>query len=309
MSMLNVVSIVIPTYNRAGKIIECLESIVTQSYPNIEIIVVDDGSSDSTEELINNYIVARSLSKKLFYHWQENKGAPEARNNGLTIAKGKYVVFFDSDDIMLPERIAKQVSIIESEDSDSCACGFANSTDGKQFIPNLPADKSALQALISWNIMGSTQCWLYKREILISIGGYDVNYACYQDWDLSFRYLVASQKVSLVKEALSIFSNEDSVDRITSKVSAEKRIPHIQRYNLKVLKWLAETKSNFTIIDDIVFSYVNQITLGYYRKGLRKEAFKSYHDFIQMLSSVPFSISLRYRFFFLKNLIKRVLAN
>jgi len=276
---MNSVSIIIPTYNRAEEIIKCLDSLVSQTYTNIEIIVVDDGSVDSTEEAIKSYCIDKSLSeKRLVYYRQNNQGAPTARNFGLKNATGNFIVFFDSDDLMFPDRIRLQAEAMVKEGSDSCAGGFTDSANGKKFIPNLDKSKGVIGSLIHWKIMGSTQCWMYKKELLDKLGGYDVSYACYQDWDLTFRYLSKNPKISVVKESLTLFINDDRNDRITSQVQSQKRLPHIQRYYLKVLKWLLNNNTETQTLNHTIFIYVNQIVFGYYKNGLKsnaKEALKS----------------------------------
>lgn len=301
--MNELVSVVIPSYNRADSILTCVDSIVKQSYPNLEIIVIDDGSKDNTAEVIKDYIDKNSL-KKLFFYQQANQGAPSARNNGLSKAKGNLVVFFDSDDLMLPDRIVKQVKSILEEKSDCCACGFVNSQSGEKYIPHINQDLGNIGSLIDWSLMGSTQSWMYKRDILVDMGGYDTAYACYQDWDLTFRYLTQSNKVSVVKEALSVFVDDENADRITSQIHSIKRTPHIQRYYLKVLKWLAEHGGKPKSVNHLLFLYANEITLKYYRSGNKKLSIESYRSFSYALKETSFFTKLRFKAIYLIHLIK-----
>src|SRR3989304_6831314 len=103
------VSIIIPTYNCQKYIRQAIESALAQTYKNIEIIVVDDGSSDNTREEIDDLI----SEKKISYIYQANKGLPGARNTGIKQSKGEYLVFLDSDDIILPEKIMSQVGFMK----------------------------------------------------------------------------------------------------------------------------------------------------------------------------------------------------
>jgi glycosyltransferase involved in cell wall biosynthesis len=301
------VSIIIPTYNRVSKVIKCLDSIVQQTYQNIEMIVVDDGSTDGTDEVIQKYIDSADLTGRLKYFKQINQGAPAARNFGLSKALGSLVVFFDSDDLMYPDRIVKQVDAIIMDNSDSCACGYVNSGNGIIFLPGLDKDGNCIGSMIHWTLRGSTQCWMYKKDILQKIGGYDSSYACYQDWDLTFRYMIYSNNVSIVKESLGVFVNDDSLDRITNQVNSVKRLPHIQRYYLKVLSWLVK-KGNYTsLANDVIFSYVHQVTFSYYRAGDKGKAFQSYSDLASTLKDGSFLLAIRYRWFFYSHLLKRSL--
>ena len=106
--MLPLVSVVIPTYNRAAFLVEAIESVLAQTYPNIEIIVVDDGSTDDTRQVIGRY------GDRVRYIFQLNSGLPGAvRNVGIRNAVGKYVAFLDSDDVMSREKIETEVHFLE----------------------------------------------------------------------------------------------------------------------------------------------------------------------------------------------------
>jgi len=122
---MHLVSVIVPTYNRAKSIIKCLSSIVNQTYNNLELIIIDDGSADNSEEIINNFIESYKGEKKIYYYRQENQGASIARNYGFSKSKGDFIVFFDSDDEMLPFRIEYQIKAIEQKNANCCAAGFA----------------------------------------------------------------------------------------------------------------------------------------------------------------------------------------
>ena len=103
-------SVVIPTYNRADYIIPCLKSVFSQSYRDLEVILVDDGSSDKTKELLTSAFAGEA---RLKYQWQDNQERAAARNKGIHLAKGSYIVFLDSDDVMLNNHLAVLKSAID----------------------------------------------------------------------------------------------------------------------------------------------------------------------------------------------------
>ena len=105
-------SIVIPAYNRAHMIKETLESTFLQTYPNYEIIVVDDGSTDNTEEVIKTF-----NHPKITYHKKKNEERAVARNTGTQLAKGDYVIFFDSDDYLLPNHLSEAVKLVKKHNN------------------------------------------------------------------------------------------------------------------------------------------------------------------------------------------------
>ena len=103
-------SIIIPTFNRANFILTTIESVLAQTYPNFEIIVVDDGSTDNTEEIIMGIV-----DKRFRYYKKINEERSIARNYGIAFAKGLYVSFLDSDDILLPNHFEEAARVIEKE--------------------------------------------------------------------------------------------------------------------------------------------------------------------------------------------------
>ena len=103
------VSIIIPTYNCRRWLGEAIDSALRQTYPHCEVIVVDDGSTDGTGELVRT-----CYGEQVRYFWQENQGVAQARNQGMAEARGDYLQFLDADDLLLPEKIATHVHFLEA---------------------------------------------------------------------------------------------------------------------------------------------------------------------------------------------------
>ena len=120
MEEVNKVSIIIPVYNAGGKLHRCLDSILTQSYQNYECIIVDDGSTDDSAAIKDEYVNENSRFK--VFH-KKNGGVSSARNYGLNIAKGEWIVFVDSDDYLLPDHISSMMDVV-SNDVDLIMIGF-----------------------------------------------------------------------------------------------------------------------------------------------------------------------------------------
>jgi len=106
-----IVSVIIPTYNTAQYICESIDSVLSQSYKDYEIIVVDDGSTDNTKEFLKPYM------GQIRYIFQENRGRAGARNTGIRTARGKYIAFLDSDDLWTPGKLEKQVEIMQGNEN------------------------------------------------------------------------------------------------------------------------------------------------------------------------------------------------
>jgi len=111
------VSICIPTYNRREYLRQALDSVVAQTSKDFEIVVVDDGSTDGTEDMIKN------LTFPVTYHWQPNAGDAAARNKLVELAKGKYISFIDSDDLLIPDAVERMVKTIDAEPEDVVVYG------------------------------------------------------------------------------------------------------------------------------------------------------------------------------------------
>ena len=103
------VSVIIPTYNRRTYVQEAIDSVLAQTYPDYEIIVIDDGSTDGTDQVLH----AR-YGDRIRYVWQENQGESAARNRGIALARGEYIALLDSDDLWLPDKLAKQIPFLDS---------------------------------------------------------------------------------------------------------------------------------------------------------------------------------------------------
>ncbi|MBQ3469157.1 MAG: glycosyltransferase family 2 protein [Bacilli bacterium] len=121
------ISIIIPAYNSEKYIEETLKSIINQTYKNIEIIVIDDGSTDNTKKVIEK--VKKNSAIPIQYHYQKNAGQSAARNKGVELVKSKYLSFIDSDDILKKDCIEKLYKAITKEKADISVCGYEKFDD------------------------------------------------------------------------------------------------------------------------------------------------------------------------------------
>ncbi len=116
------VSVIIPTFNRSDLIGDAIESCLTQTHRPVEVLVIDDGSTDETQEQIERRLAVEWRGTGVRYVRQENAGASSARNHGLRLSAGSYVQFLDSDDLLLPEKFARQVAALEQPGSEQAVC-------------------------------------------------------------------------------------------------------------------------------------------------------------------------------------------
>ncbi|SDW84109.1 glycosyltransferase family 2 protein [Aequorivita viscosa] len=167
------VSIIIPTFNRAHLIGETLDSVLAQTYQNWECIVVDDGSTDDTEEVVQKYL---KLDKRFKFYLRPNTHSPGgngARNYGFKMCQGDYVIWFDSDDLMLPEKLQLQLDALIGSEYDFSVAKHGNfytkspnlKKQVKKFDKNICSEVSLLNYSIDKNYWGTIDL-LGRRSIL-----------------------------------------------------------------------------------------------------------------------------------------------
>lgn len=109
------VSIIIPVYNKQDYLTDCIDSVLSQDYKNLEVIIINDGSTDNSEKIINKWIVK---DYRIRYFTQSNKGVADTRNRGISIAKGEYIFLLDADDLLDKKAISKLVNYINQTNAD-----------------------------------------------------------------------------------------------------------------------------------------------------------------------------------------------
>jgi glycosyltransferase involved in cell wall biosynthesis/SAM-dependent methyltransferase len=178
------VSVIIPCYNQARFLGEAIESVLSQSYPHFEIVVVDDGSTDNTSEVASHYPGVRCIR-------QENQGLAGARNTGIRHSRGSYLVFLDSDDRLLPS--ALEVGLKHLKDHPECAfvsghCRFI-AVDGS---PLPTPDPTPIEGDHYETLLRNTYIWMpamvmYRRAVLETVGVFDPSVSPSADYDLYLR--------------------------------------------------------------------------------------------------------------------------
>jgi glycosyltransferase involved in cell wall biosynthesis len=206
------VSVIITTYNRAHMLKGTIDSIIGQTYHNIELIIVSDASTDNTDEIVSPYIEERIRYIKL----PKNTGLPaETRNKGLEEAKGEYIAFCDDDDLWMPEKLKKQIQAITINDSDLC---FTNTihidknsnTVNKRRI-NIPIpQKATLSRLLLSNYVTLSSV-LVKHEVVKKFKGFDTrsDFRAGEDYELWGRMLAEGVTFCSVNENLVLYRVHD----------------------------------------------------------------------------------------------------
>lgn len=188
----NLVSIIIPTFNRAHLIVTTLDSIVGQSYRPVEIIVVDDGSDDETATVVEDWQRgACSDELTLQIICKPNGGAPTARNVGLQVCRGEFIQFFDSDDILLPQKIEDQVRSLKSMPGALFAWSKSIGVNVETNVHMVSAISSEYQGAsytLDKEVPGAIARGVFRRSACELVGPWNEKLTRYQDWEYSVRY-------------------------------------------------------------------------------------------------------------------------
>lgn len=191
--MVSLVSVVIPLYNAQSYIAAALDSILNQTYSDLEVVVVDDGSTD------DGAAIARDYDERVRLIKQTNQGAAAARNNGIKHAKGKWIAFLDADDTWEPYKLEEQVKGLSGNKwsyCDSTFVGGINSGKRDSELNNKPSGE-VFDKLVKTNFIGTSGV-LIEKVVLDEVGGFDSELRSIQDWDLWLR-VAAKYPISYLK--------------------------------------------------------------------------------------------------------------
>ena len=212
-----VVSVILPTFNRAALLSMSAGSVLAQSFRDLELIVVDDGSKEDIESAVR----ALGDTRATCIRRPVSGGPAAARNTGLMAARGQYVAFQDSDDEWLLDKLALQLADLEKERSGAmCICGLLrrNKSRIRRYIPPLTnhAGEESFSAIASRPI-AYTQTWLVPRKELIQVGGFDEQLRVWEDFELLLRL---SKILSIQSMSTPLVISEQGEDSITNENNA-----------------------------------------------------------------------------------------
>ncbi len=182
------VSVVIPAYNIAAFVKETLDSVFAQTYNNFEVILVNDGSEDTTEL----ETVLKPYFDRIVYAEQENLGASQARNSAICLARGELLAFLDGDDIWLPDFLLSQVEFLEKNDLDMVYCDaqlFGEPLfEGERYTKTSPSKgEVTTESLISAQCNVITSGTILKKDWVVRLNMFDTELPRMQDYDLWYR--------------------------------------------------------------------------------------------------------------------------
>ena len=208
-----VVSVIIPAFNRNHTLRRALTSVIDQSFRDLEIIVVDDGSAQPVEQVVASFNDARI---RVLVH-ETNRGANVARNTGIRAARGEYVAFLDSDDEWDKSKLELQVKALERAPF-SVGAHYTGYTafleDGTVHFQRFPVySGNLLSLLLRRNEIGTLSSLMVRRSVLEVVGWFDENLPSVQDWDLYIRIAKEYEFATIGEPLLRYYFGRDSITR------------------------------------------------------------------------------------------------
>lgn len=281
------VSIIIPTYNRGNLIERAVRSILNQTYKNLELIVVDDASTDDTDIVISKIQDSRLHYIKL----PQNKGANYARNTGIKAALGKYIAFNDSDDEWLPHKLEKQMHIMLHTDQLHLGCVYCLATkyENNQIVSVTPdleyCGENAIGNIYRFmqgNMFITTQTLLLKKEVFETVGYFNEDLKRLQDWEFLLR-VSQSYTFTLVQESLvNVYIQKEKISNnvqgFVDTVRYVINLHNICHSNIEAYKNLINASISLMVNADLPLIYkeevIRQIAQDDFFSAARIDAFK-----------------------------------
>jgi glycosyltransferase involved in cell wall biosynthesis len=264
------ISVIIPTYNRASLLGEAIQSVQNQDYftredsSSFELIVVDDGSTDNTKEVV------RSFGKRVKYHFQSNRGVSAARNKGLSLAKGDFISFLDSDDLWKNEKIGIQLSFMKAF-SKAKVCYTEETWIRHGVFVNPKKKHTKYSGWIFDKVLPlcllSLSSAFFRKEVFEEIGMFDEELPACEDYDLGIR-IAAKYPVYLLPRAL-IIKRGGHADQLSRKYWG------MDRFRVKVLEKALHLdlthRQRLLVKQELVKKY-QILTKGYRNRNKQDEA-------------------------------------
>lgn len=263
--MLEKVSIIVPAYNCANQITNCIDSLISQTYENIEVIIINDGSIDDLNIIIGEY-----SDYRIKYYEQNNSGPSSARNKGIRYSSGKYIVFVDSDDRVNKNFIKYLVKSIKENESDIACCGYIYKDNEKNIQLNLN-EFSAMKTNMSkenfvycvLNGLGGVLWNKIFRKDIIEKNRIIMDESIFMCEDLLFilEYLRYSEKISVIDDYLYIYNamNEGSISFKVSSGYLKNNIIVSKKIKNELMKLDIDNTTIDRLISGRIYDMINDL--------------------------------------------------
>ena len=268
---MDLVSVIIPTYKRSDKIGNAIESVLKQTYKNIEIIVIDDNAKNLEERKKTEEVIKKYGNKLIYIQNKDNLGGARTRNIGIQKAKGNYIAFLDDDDEFMEEKIEKQMALIKEKELEGknvamiyCHKNIIDSNGKTVWISNVNAEGNCLYEHLKHCIQ-TTSTWLCKKEPLLKVGMF-ADVKAHQDNILLIKLLGAGYEIYRVPEVLLKFYLHNG-QGITKK----------NKDYIEYTKYLIDFKRKYydkltkEQIEEVEYSNSNMLINLYLQNGMKEE--------------------------------------
>lgn len=236
------VSVIIPTHNRCDMLRNAIQSVLDQTYRDLEIVVIDDASNDKTGEIVENFNDERIR----YIRHTENKGGSASRNTGISCARGRYIGFLDDDDEWLPTKLELQINRFQKRPHvDVVVCGyFVRDTGNDRVIDSVsPKNSGNIYGDLLWDNTIAIPTVLIKRDILGDSYRFDPELPRLQDWDMWLR-LAKTSIFDCIEEPLVIVNIHDN-----NRISTDSTALLVARMRILEKYW-DDIKSNKAILSN-----------------------------------------------------------
>ncbi len=296
MSSDELISVVIPVYNAESTIEQALQSVIDQTYSNIQIIVVNDGSEDATESIV------KRMTYDIHYIKQANAGAAEARNNGVNSAKGNYIAFLDADDVWHKQKLELQMRafILHPEIAFCSTLGSVSDRDNYMQHCNQEFGEAEILVINDFNTIFrnpyfGTPTIMMRKSVFLEVGGLDTSFKTGEDIDLWLRTSYGGS-VAIVQAKLTVVIGMDGslTDRESTNTFSD---------NLRVIEKFCQmhavfAKNNIGLVKEMQSFIYTQWGSAILSNGDRHEARK------YLLKAIKHKVMLRSLFLFIKTFKK-----
>ena len=272
------ISVIVPAYNVEKYIKTCLDSLINQTYSNFEIIVVNDGSTDQTEEILRSY----QSNPKFRIYSQENGGLSAARNQGLKLANGELVCFVDSDDSVKSDYLEKLVApFIEDVDVDITVCGYQEKFENSVINHVLKSQKitgrKATEDLLIKQQDFDVLAWnkLYRKKLFVS---HHIEYPAgqiHEDNLTTYKLFFHAQKIVYISDELYVYQRTHS-EITKNRYSEEKTLKRLQvkeQMAIEAGQYLQDSKLKLAADVALLLSY-----FAFLDHAISRQINKSYYD-------------------------------
>lgn len=276
------ISVIIPVYNTGKYLQQCLDSVIAQTYQNLDIVVVDDGSTDGSGDLCDQYAQRDERIRVLH---KENTGVSSARNMGLIHAKANYLCFVDADDVILPDYVMYLYKLLISYQADISICGYVKLANIDEYIDEekeyirVYQKQTALKDMIyKCNITSYSYLKLYRKELLNDIY-FDEELHVAEDFDFVYKCLLNTEKIVYGSKVLYIYRQHDESCMHSDNWNKYEKTWEISYHRIKNIK------KNIPELMNAYITYLFIQALGFFSMSngwKNADAFK--HKLIKMVS-------------------------